>query len=246
MVERYFVKVEFTVEEYRRLIDETKRRGYVLPRDLIRDIVIDYLEHGGRVQGYSVQIDERKLAEAISKRLERTIADLINPFTAKIDDIQQRLADIIETVEASQKPITERHETGRAEHRTYNEARRAQWRGGEEQSQSGAIERLRQQKVVFGSDVSWMRAPDRFFRKLEREGAVVIDAGGERIAVDRGFWEEFKRSLAEVGIRDSDEASSLVEAMLGVKAGELFKKLVKAGLVYYNDEAGSWELAFEG
>ncbi len=246
MDKRYYVKLEFTEDEYRRIVDEARRRGYALPRDMLKDIILDCLERSGEARGYDVKIDERKLAEAISRRVERTIADLINPFTAKIDEIQQRLADIIESVEASsQKHSQERYDQGRSEYRYHSESRRAQWRSSEEHSQPGAIDRLKQQKVVFESDVSWMRAPERFFRKLEREGAVVLDAGGERIAADREFWSEFKRSLSEVGIRDPDEAASLVESMLGVKAGELFRKLVKAGLAYYNDEAGVWELAID-
>lgn len=246
MDRKYYVKLEFTEDEYRRIVDEARRRGYALPRDLLKDVILDCLERGGEIRGYDVKIDERKLADAISRRLERTIADLINPFTAKIDEMQQRLADIVESVEASsQRHSPERYEQGKSEYRYHSEGRKTQWRSGEEHSQPGAIDRLKQQKVVFESDVSWMRAPERFFRKLEREGAVVLDAGGERIAVDRGFWSEFRRSLSEVGIRDPDEAASLVESMLGVKAGELFRKLVKSGLAYYNDEAGVWELAVE-
>ncbi len=46
--------------------------------------------------------------------------------------------------------------------------------------------------------------------------------------------------VEEIGVRDLEEAALLVESSLGGKAGELFRKLVRSGMAYYDEDLGRW------
>ncbi|MFN4045886.1 MAG: hypothetical protein ACK4H7_00920, partial [Acidilobaceae archaeon] len=94
--------------------------------------------------------------------------------------------------------------------------------------------------VVFQDDVRWMKSPDKFFDKLKKEGAVVLEVGGEKIAVDSSFWLSFKEELDKVSVSDLEEAASIIELSLGEAAGRLFRKLAKAGLIVYDEDSGIW------
>ncbi|MEB3773446.1 MAG: hypothetical protein GSR86_00790 [Desulfurococcales archaeon] len=215
MVEKVVLKIELDRELYRRLEERARSLGYPLVVDYVRELIArDASSPGGGV-------DEKRLADLVSRRVERVVADIVNPFTGKIDELARRVADLVERLEKGEGEEVQRVEQ-------------------EPRQRMGAIERLRQQKVVFWDDVSWMRAPDRFFGKLEREGAVVFDIDGEKVAVDRGFWSEFVKVVEEIGVRDLEEAALLVESSLGGKAGELFRKLVRSGMAYYDEDLGRW------
>ncbi|MCE4598908.1 MAG: hypothetical protein F7C81_01765 [Desulfurococcales archaeon] len=222
------LKVEVDYEDYVMLSRIAKSRGYALVTDYLRDLLTNIARGGVEPAG----IDERKLAEYISKRIERAVYDIVNPFTGKIDELHRKIAELIERQEERQvveeveeaKPLQAFREEAVRPRRTY----------------MSAIERLKQDKVLFSDDLKWLRAPDRFFQKLEREGAVVIESGDEMIAVDRGFWGEFTRRLDEVSVRSLEEVESILQESLGEKASRLFRKLVKMGLAYYDEDLAKW------
>ncbi len=226
MTDKVVVKVELDRDTYVMLRERARREGYALVSDYIRDLISREARGGVSTMGGCG--DEKRLAEAVARRVERVVADIVNPFTGKIDEVARRLADLVEKLEGG--------EVEPARH----EARAAEQRYVQRQQRTGAIDRLRQQKVLFWEDVKWMKAPDRLFAKLEKEGAVVFEAGGEKIAVDRSFWEEFVKAVEEVAVRDPSEASILVESALGERARMLFEKLVSNGLVYYDEDLGHW------
>ena len=217
---RVVIKVELDEDVYRKLLDRARSSGYALVVDYVRDLLYRVAEGGFGEGGFD------RVGEVIVKRVERVVSDLVNPFTGKIDEVSRRLAELIEKLESSEeaaeKPSVDYGRVQRGQHRM------------------GALDRLKVQKVVFWDDVSWMKAPERLFMKLEREGAIVFEVSGEKVAVDRDFWDEFVRVVEGIGVRDPDESSILVASSLGDKAASLFKRLVKAGLAYYDEDLGHW------
>jgi len=230
------VKIWLPNEDYAILKKLSEREGYETVSDFIASIISSYVKGSVSVGGP----DEKRLYDNIAKKLERVVVDLLNPYTGKLDDIYRRLAVIQEILESRQAEAdTLRDRETRQQRQAVSRGRTVQQRRG-----TTAMDRLKEEGVVFQEDLSWLRAPDRFFQKLEREGAIVIDLDGERVAVDPAFWREFTRILPDILVRDPDEASSLVEASLGRKhSGRLFLKLVKAGYVYYDEDAGVWTLS---
>ena len=229
--DKVVLKIEIPRKEYEALEALAERRGYPLVSDYIRAVVGEILSGS---QAGCQPINTRELAEEIAKRLERRISDLINPFTAKIDEINRRLGDLIELLEEK----TARSEEEPSQPRPRREARAE--RPVERGRRASAIDRLREQKIVLYSDVAWMKAPRKLFDKLEREGAIVIDAGGELVAVDPEFWDRFVEVVQEIGVSDPEEAESLLVGSLGEAGGKLFHLLLRAGLVYYDRDAGQW------
>jgi len=149
--------------------------------------------------------------------------DILNPYTGKIDEITRRLAELRELLEEAREE--------RVREVVERPVRRAP-----------AIEKLKEQGVVFQEDVRWMKSPERFFEKLKREGAMVLSIGGERVAVDPGFWARFAEEVDKISVGDVEEAASLLEMSLGEAAGRLFRKMVKAGVAVYDEDQGIWVL----
>jgi len=232
--EKVVIKVELPRDEYLKLVRLAEEEGYPLASDYVRALVARALEGrlGGECPGGG--LDERRLAEAIARRLERRLADLINPFTAKIDEMQRRIGELVEALEQAEArggPVEAEERPERPP------ARRRVERGGP----SRGMERLRSEGVVFESDLRGrLRQPEAFLRKLGSEGAVVLDLAGEKVAVDPGFWERLVESLSRLSIRDEGEVESLLSAELGERAARLFRLLVRSGLAYYDEDSASW------
>ncbi len=269
--------VAFTVPDdiYDELRRRAERRGYSLVSDYVRAVVLRELGYGDeaerirslireelekilRREGEVVKIegpDVEKLLERIQARLERRLQDMINPWTAKIDQIQARLAGIqekLETLEEKVKELEAREEktrerpVGPREATSYQSGPVAGFHGERREYRAhgrrrSAIDRLREQGVVFEHDVQWLRDRDAFFEKLRREGAVILELGGERVAIDPTFWENFKEKLAELPTANEDE----IKILLTGQQYELFKRLKEAGLVYFDATKRAWKLTEE-
>jgi hypothetical protein len=222
--DRVVLKIELDYDDYIVLEREAKRRGYSLVSDYLRDLVVGLARRGG--EHAAPGADLGRALESVAKRIERTIADLINPFTGKIDELAQRIAD-----------LAERMERGEAEEKA---ERQAEERG--RRRVFTAVDRLKSEGVVFEEDLKWLKAPEKFFQRLEREGAVVLNLGGERVAIDKGFWERFVSEVEDVKVRDPDHAAVIVEERMGGKAARLFEKLVKASIAFYDEDLGRWSV----
>jgi len=231
--DRVVIKVELPREEYLKLVRLAEEEGYAFASDYVRALVARALEGGLGGECPEGGLDERRLAEAIARRLERRLADLINPFTAKIDEMQRRIGELVEALEAAeargghQQAVEERPQA----------RRRYESRGGP----SRGMERLRAEGVVFESDLRGrLRQPEAFLRKLEGEGAIVLDLAGERVAVDPGFWDRLVDYVSRLSIRDEEEVESLLSSELGERAARLFRLLVRSGAAYYDEDTASW------
>ena len=231
-MDKYYIKIELSRAQYEVLKEKAESAGYSSIVDYIRSLALA----GASCTGQG--LDEARVAQEISKRLERAIVDLLNPYTAKIDDINRKLSEIIESIEAlsTQRP-QEALQPGEAVP-TVREQRQAR------KGSMTASERLRSEGVVFYSDVKWMRAPERLFQKLEREGALVFGSGDNLVAVDPQFWEDFKSEVESLSVRDSEEASLLIREKLGEKAGRLFERLVRHGVIIYDEDLDRWIIAY--
>ncbi len=237
------VLVWFTEEEYSRLSIEARRSGYATVGDYVRELVLRALEASSGEAGHP-QANAKVIADVIAKRLERLVADLINPFTAKVDEVNRKVAELLEAVESMKPEVEAEQPTPPPTPRpAKQQMRRAP-------SRPSGMERLHEEGVVFEADLQWLRDPERFFAKLKSSGAKVINLRGEKVAVDPEFWEEFKARVEEIGVRDLAEAAVLVRTEFGgdkgARAARLLEKLAKAGIAYYDEELGHWVVEEEG
>ncbi len=220
-------------------------------RKVIESIVEDVLEEKIRnisvPEAFERDINEivesvkEEIMEEISKRAERKFQSLINPWTEKIDNIARNLALLKEEIDMLkeelekikerkegygeskvEKPRTERREDHR-EHR---------------RKRVTAIDVLREQKVIFEDEIrSRMRNVEALFRKLESQGATVVETRSGRVAVYPDAWEEFNAVLREIGSTSEEEVVEQLEA-INPKYAKLFKFLREDGLVYKDPERG--------
>ena len=217
----------------------------------IRKIVQEELRKLAEEKGLRVEpVDVEKLAA----RLERKIQDMINPWTAKIDslstrvaELQEKLEEIEEKLKSLEKQAAERPQHAAAYpqrpsgfHGRFEAGERREYRGGGGRRRS-AVERLREQGVVFEHDVQWLRDRDAFFEKLRREGAVILNLGGERVAVDPEFWRNFKEKLHDLPTANDDE----IRVLLTREQYELFRRLKESGLIYFDASEKRWKFTEE-
>ena len=180
------------------------------------------------------EVSVEDLVNKVLLRVERRVFDLINPYTSKIDELGRRIADLVERIEgleskcaSIEQQLTQLQKVG------------VEVKGIKERPRKSAIEILKEQKVIFESDlIKKIRNRDMFFNRLERDGAVIIQASGERIAVDPDFWSMFVRKVEDIKLRSEAE----VKKRLSKVEYRLFSKLKESALIYYNAVKGSWEL----
>ena len=232
-----YVKVRLGRGEYEALKARAKALGYPSVSEYLSHIAVEVLQ-GSEARTPQAQIDVKRLSDEVAMRLERRIADLINPFTAKIDEMNRRLAEIIELLEERKPEVVELEEAERPERRVLPRAARPEAR----ERGADALSRLREEGVLFSEEATWIKSPERFFRYLEKRGAIVLSLNGEKVAVDPELWERFREFVESLEVSDSEEAARIVEEELGDKAGKLFKKLVSNGLLTFDEDRRTWTL----
>lgn len=172
-----------------------------------------------------------KWIETLTSRIDRRVQDLVNPYTARIDEALRKIADLHEKLEELEEKIRQLEEKLK-EHRPPARQQQAY----QEKRKTG-IERLREQGVVFESELYRLRNRDAFFEYLARSGAKIIEAKGERIAVDPSFWDKFVTKLLEE-ITTSNEDK--IKLLLTKQEYRLFQKLKESGLLYYDSTSRRW------
>ncbi len=210
------ITIKLDEKEYRELKEKALNEGFESVAEYIKKLIF--------------QKEEAKMPQSIL----RTVQDMINPFTAKVDELARSYGEIIEKLEKVEEKVERLEETtSKTLERPY---RRTPSR---KPSRKTAIDRLREEGAVFQSELSWLNNPKAFFNKLRREGAIVIDDEKEMIAVDPEFWEEFVSEITMIG----EENVSLVEKKLGGKKKVLFKKLVDKGIIFYDKLENRWSVS---
>ncbi len=258
------VAVKLPDDIYAELERKARRRGYTLVSDYLRDLILrdlGYKEEGvaglppeevrqlireelaKMIESGKLQVeplDTESLAKKLGARLERKLQDMINPWTAKIDSLSTRLAELQEKLEALEEKVSsleqKRKETAPAPRYAGFQPHERFQREHRGQRRRSAIERLREQGVVFEHEVQWLRDRDAFFEKLRREGALVMVIDDERVALDPGFWEAFKEKLATIKTPNEEEVKNLLRD----QEYELFRRLRRAGMIYFDHSKSAW------
>lgn len=220
------IRVELTEQQYELLSRRAKEAGFSSVESYVAAIVV-----GAAPQPAA---SSEAVEERVAKRVERAIQDVLNPFTQKIDELAKRLAEIQEDLEELKEALKARPQAA------VTPPERAVRPATSEQS--AALERLRRQGVVFSEDVAYMRAPDRFFAKLERLGAVVIQLPDGQVAADPEFWRKFMAEVENTKLPDARQVADKLAASLGERAATLFTRLVKGGVVVYDEDSRRWVL----
>jgi len=227
------VTIKLTDEEFNQLKSRAAARGFESISEYMKSLALS--EHKPiEAQVLPQKEAKEKAEEGSSKERElvqsiaRAVQDIVNPFTAKIDELARSVAELRERIEKLEEAV----QKGAHEAEARPEAARPSKAG----RGATAIERLSIEGVVFQSELTWLKNPKAFFDKLKREGAVVIELEGEYIAVDPEFWDKFQSKLSGTNERDPAKvAKSLPEKM-----ASLFKKLLSEGKVVYDSEEGVW------
>ncbi len=239
---------------YEELDKKARKKGYLLVTDYVKNLILRDLGREEEVEAKQpVHLDldevasrvlERLLREGVISqqitekqlaRIERRIQDILNPWTEKIDKLYVKLADTIEKIEILENELQSlKNKVTKLEESTQMQPPERR----EKPRRKSAIERLREQGVVFEHEVRWLRDRDAFFEKLRREGALIIDTGEERIAVDPVFWRGFTERLSEIKTPNEDEIKELLSDL----EYNVFKRLRSNALIYFDARTRSWIL----
>ncbi len=225
------IMIKISEKDYERLVEKASKEGFVSVTDFVRTIVLKELG----------SIEERRektlVDEKIVQRLERKMQDLVNPWTHKIEELAKKLSELYERLEEVEEKVKglENEVKELREQKAVAPGTRRQALEKTPKRKT-AIERLREQGVVFESDVYWLRDRKAFFEKLKREGAVIVNTPGERIAVDKAYWTRFMEKLESIASADEEEVRSLLDDT----ELKLFEKLRKAGIVFFDAHEGKW------
>ena len=245
----------------KKLREKAREEGFFLITDYVRNLIYKELgiEHEFEeerilgdlrrlVQGDVPESLLNKIVEKISEslrpaeenidrivaRVERRVTDIINPFTSKVDELARRIAELQERIEELEQHFKEREgprepvaATAPREKPAYTIHPR-----------KSAIARLKEQGAVYESELSWLKDADAFFEKLRREGAIILNLGDERIAVDKEFWDRFLRKISEITTSNEDE----IKIMLRRQEYKLFKKLKEKGFAYFDGSTRRWNI----
>ncbi len=229
------VTIRLSEEEYKKLQEEASRKGFNSVSEYVKKIIIE----GAKAEAPLKPAEPRQETQVGASQLLRRLQDMINPFTAKVDELARNLAEMIERIEALDERLKRVEEIlAKAPQQPLQPAPApARTRRG----RLSAIERLKQEGVVFQRDLSWLNNPRAFFDKLRREGAIVIEVGGQYVAADPGFWDDFLKAVTRLGTDDPEEA----ERILGGKMAQLFRTLLDAGLIFYDQLEKRWIVSIE-
>ncbi|OYT49666.1 MAG: hypothetical protein B6U73_05055 [Desulfurococcales archaeon ex4484_204] len=212
------------------------------PEEAVRLFIMDSL--GGEEKVKELQARAATISREDMARLHRSIMDLLNPYTAKLDNMARKLATVIELLEsvAERLSVLDSVASELKQLRASmgpQQVGRPTPREGRERVRRHAVDILREQKVMFESDIaSKIKNRDAFFERLRRDGAVVLELVDERVAVDPSFWAEFKSRLTSLRTNSEGE----VAKALGKEGLALLKALMKSAQAYFDVTRKEWVL----
>ncbi len=234
---------------YEELERRARSEGFLTVSEYVRGLIMKSLgystvehpfTHAEHEEGVAVR-RSGAVIEKIVSLIERRIQDRINPFTSKIDEVSRRLAEVIERIEALEDRVKELETRISATHEVlahHGEEERER----REKPRRTAMDILRDQKVMFESEVvKRIKDRDTFFLKLERSGAKVIEAKGERIAVDPDFWREFVKKVEALTTNNEDKIREYLDPI----EYKLFDKLRESALIYFDASMHRWNFLIE-
>ncbi|MCS7108398.1 MAG: hypothetical protein RMH77_03575 [Sulfolobales archaeon] len=201
----------------------------ILMEDAVRRFIIDSL--GGEIPIPQSQSD-------ISK-VQRFLQDMVNPFTAKIDEVARRLSNVFEVLDELSEKVKNLEEDvksikGKPEPQLPPQQPR--------EVKKSAIDVLKDQRVMYERDIaSKIRNRDAFFDRLRRDGALVFEVKGQRVAIEPSYWSEFRSQLESLTTSNESE----LRDKLGKVGYNLLKTLWEGGLIYYDSISKKWKFTEE-
>ncbi len=210
-------------DTYEKLLEKATDKGYLRVEEYIMELIRSDLSGG-------LELDIARIMDKLKPRIKRYVEDIVNEYLSIVMENKRKIAELYEKIEeikelvrkAEEKPPQPQQPPPRRRKKT-------------------GIEILREQKVLFESRLERLRNKDRFFDYLKRQGAIVLELEGERIAVDPDFWMEFKEKIS--GIRTYDEREAVKD--LSPVEQELFMKLRRSEIIIYDSRTHSWRVVEE-
>jgi len=215
------IKVSIPKSLYLALESIARKEGYSTLQDYVISILTNIVTQA------TLRDD---MLDKLRIKLERYIQDEVNKRTTIIEVLRKQLTELYERLEALEQRVNIVEELAR-------QVGLEKLREKVEFKRKTAIERLKEDKILFESKLPPKIQRDRFFAYLERSGAVVLKLTRERIAVDRDFWNEFKNKLLNELNSNRDEDAI---AMLGKVGYELWKALYNDNLLIYDPKTKRW------
>jgi len=215
------IVLEIDEDTYKKLVEKAEKEGYSVLADYILHIL-------RRALTAEYELPVESVLEKLKSRVKRIVEDEMGRFLEMVNELKNRVADLHDRVESLATELENLKK--QIETTTTVEA-------GKRRERKTGIERLREEKVVFESNLPPRISKDRLFNYLEREGAVVLRLSRERIAVDPEYWREFKKKLFEE-ISTNDE--EIIRRVLGSPGYELFLKLREESLIYFDSKQKKW------
>lgn len=217
--------LKFTDEEYSKLEEDARREGYALLSDYVKSRIF----YSSNTQSQQFQVSNSNVDDIVRK-IERKVQDMVNPFTAEVEDLKRKIAEISEKIENIETKSIESESKSRKEPIYRNDQK-------EQREKKTAIDYLRDQGAIYESEVK-LKNPDLFFEKLEKQGAKILYTEKERIGLDPKFFDEFSKKLADIHTADDVDA----QKFLNRTEYKLFQKLRSAGAVYFDNSTKSWKM----
>jgi len=217
-------------------LGEKKRRPITiyLDEDLFRELTsLSEKEGATSVSDFIVKIIKEKVSgvekpifdESLKSKIARIVQDEVNKHLQAVEKLRRQITELYEKVDALSATIEEL----KSKTPEISETRREKKKTG--------IERLKEERVVFESNLPKKLNRDAFFNYLRREGAVVIETSKERIAVDPEFWRDFENKLFEKANTNNEED---LKKILGDKGFMLFTKLRDDNQVIFDSSSRKW------
>jgi hypothetical protein len=195
----------------------------MFPDEPVEDVLVRIVNEflSGRASKPESRADERSL---------RTLLDILNAYTGKIDELNRRVSQVVEILEGISSRLQNLEEQLRS---TVQQPKQVEKR----EPRKSALDILKEQGVMFESDIaSKIKNRDAFFERLKRGGAVVIELAKERVAVDPDFFTRFKDRVAKL----SSSSDDILSRELEKSELRLLKALSSSGLAYFDSTRKRW------
>lgn len=229
------VTINLDDELYEELLRRAREEGFLTVAEYLNSLILRMFEEGD-TEVIKEESKKHSTMERLLSIIERKVYDAVNPFTQKIDDINRKIALLIERLEALEERLNSLEEKSKSmesvteETKTPKEIKKAK---------KTAMDILKEQKVIFERDIATkIRDRDTFFAKLEREGAIVIEAKNERIAVDPQFWQQLMDKLKDIKTNNEEEMKKLLDPV----EFKVVQKLRESALLIFDNTTKVWNL----
>ncbi|BCU68269.1 hypothetical protein HS7_17060 [Sulfolobales archaeon HS-7] len=197
------VVLKLTDDEYQALLREASKEGYALLSEYVR-----------------AKLFEKRTQEFDTTKLERKIQDLINPFTAKIDELAKRIAQLQETLQSAGKSMEE-SDTGE-----------------KREPEKRTIKDIVRERGFTVRNENTLRNSKAFKDRAREYGLKVISTKkGNLILVDPEYYKKFQERLSSISVNSVEKAIDLLGEF-----GQLFRVLVEDGIIYYDNDQRKWIL----